>query len=528
MSYFLIVTVRKCWILFLFVSAMFLAATFASSPSDIHDKNSISELSEDTLQATIKDITNLLGRGKSSSGSGGGGGGGDDSMMMSVAATSLNEIKETMGGLFKTMKRLELLEEKLVEKESKVNSLLEKANTRELDDLIDRLMETLEWETDLREMEQEHLLERNNVSAADDVDHNDDDLSIIVTNDTLHERLETDVIMKDSEIEMRKWVLSLIEEELDAYKEEISNYVPIDIGSSDYDTDGDTETDDANCLSTTSIVQKVQQALQNYADDGIGKVDHAQGANIVHSMTSETYLPDYSNKSSLGSVWWSKFIPQDWERLLPSDWEKWNVGIPSYIYHSLGFLSGDLAPPEAMIHKKTLPGSCWPMEGQIGQVTLKLSYPVVIESVSIDHISSDIIPEGKINSAPKHIKIVGYPPCDDSSDCAAIGFDINDPIDIAEIHYNVEGPSVQTFDSHYTKAIASLPSPATAAAAFGDNGDDNDEENDLGSCSQETASCSGPPRKIVVAVAVKILENWGNPDFTCLYRLRLHGDPHIF
>jgi len=25
----------------------------------------------------------------------------------------------------------------------------------------------------------------------------------------------------------------------------------------------------------------------------------------------------------------------DWERLLPSDWEKWNVGIPSYIYHSL-------------------------------------------------------------------------------------------------------------------------------------------------------------------------------------------------
>mmetsp|Transcript_12492 Transcript_12492/g.14308 ORF Transcript_12492/g.14308 Transcript_12492/m.14308 type:complete len:85 (+) Transcript_12492:232-486(+) len=76
MSHFLIVTVRKCWILFLFVSAMFLAATFASSPSDIYDKNSISELSEDTLQATIKDITNLLGRGNSSSGSAGGGGGG--------------------------------------------------------------------------------------------------------------------------------------------------------------------------------------------------------------------------------------------------------------------------------------------------------------------------------------------------------------------------------------------------------------------------------------------------------------------
>jgi len=500
---------------------MFSAATFASSPSDIQDNNSISMISEDSLQATIKDIANLLGKDKSGSG------GGDDSMMMSVLTTSQIEIKETMGELFKAMERLESLEKKLTDKESKVNSLLEKANTRELDGLVDRLMETLELETNLREMEQEHLLEINNLSSADDVDHdNNDDLSITVTNDTLHERLETNTIMKESEIEMRKWVLSLIEEELDAYKEEISSNVPIDIGSSDFNTDSDT--DDENCLSTTSIVQKVQQALQNYADDGIGKVDHAQGANIVHSMTSETYSPDNSNISSLGSVWWSKFIPQDWERLLPSDWEKWNVGIPSYVYHSLGVLSGDLAPPEAMIHKKTLPGSCWPMEGQIGKVTLKLSYPVVIESVSIDHISPDIIPEGKSDSAPKHIKIVGYPPCDDSSDCAAIGFDINDPIDIAEIHYNVEGPSVQTFDSHYTKAIASLPSPATAAATFGDDGDDNDEENDLGSCSQETASCSGPPRKIVVAVAVKILENWGNPDFTCLYRLRLHGDPHIF
>ena len=53
-------------------------------------------------------------------------------------------------------------------------------------------------------------------------------------------------------------------------------------------------------------------------------------------MTSETYSPDNNgNGKILGSVWWSKFIPQDWERLLPSDWEEWNVGIPSYVYHSL-------------------------------------------------------------------------------------------------------------------------------------------------------------------------------------------------
>ena len=194
-------------------------------------------------------------------------------------------------------------------------------------------------------------------------------------------------------------------------------------------------------------------------------------------------------------------------------------------------MSGDMAPPEALIQKNTLPGSCWPMEGSTGQVTLKLSYPVVVESVSIDHISQDIIPEGKYESAPKHMKIIGYPPCsdDDSSNCAAIGFDINNPIDIAEIRYEVDGPSIQSFDSYYTKAIDSMPPPLPpATTTFNDDDDDDDEEVeevDSGSCSVQTASCSGPPRISVAAVTMKVLENWGNPDFTCLYRLRLHGDP---
>jgi SUN domain-containing protein 1/2 len=200
-------------------------------------------------------------------------------------------------------------------------------------------------------------------------------------------------------------------------------------------------------------------------------------------------------------------------------------------------LSGDVAPPEALIQKNTLPGSCWPMEGSTGQVTLKLAYPVVVESVSIDHISQDIIPESKYDSAPKHMKIVGYPPCgddDSSSNCVAIGFDLNNPIDIAEIQYDVDGPSIQTFDSYYTKAIDSmpppLPAPTTAFSINDDDDDDDDDDNEeeevaSGSCSVQAASCSGPPRISVAAVAVKVLENWGNPDFTCLYRLRLHGDP---
>jgi SUN domain-containing protein 1/2 len=186
-----------------------------------------------------------------------------------------------------------------------------------------------------------------------------------------------------------------------------------------------------------------------------------------------------------------------------------------FLHYCQGFLSGKVAPPEAVLQKNTFPGSCWPMEGSSGQIVLKLAYPVVVESVSVDHISSDIVPEGKHNSAPKRLKVIGYPSCDESEpNCSAVGSDLNDPVRIADIEYNVEGPSVQTFESHYAKAIASIPTPAF----------DADNHLESGSCSSQV-SCTAPPKVSIAAIEVKVLSNWGNPDFTCLYRLRVHGEP---
>ena len=352
MSCFSIVTVRnQCWLVF-FSAFLFVVASVIASPStsssgiEVGD-TTIHMLSEDSLRDTIKDVTNLLEKGKKMPGDTD-----DDDSMLASATINLDQINQTMEEITESMKRLQALTEKMLKKESEVNSLLKEANTRELDDLVERLLDTLESETDLRELEQEIQSERNTLAVYDDDDDDDnDDLSAIndninkVTSNTLHERLDTNVIMEESEAKMRKWILSLIEEELVAYKKNILDAVPTDIGSGDYNANSDTDDDDDtttkvktnnNCPSTTSIVQKVQQSLQDYADDGIGRVDYAQGANVVHWMTSETYSPDNNgNGKILGSVWWSKFIPQDWERLLPSDWEEWNVGIPSYVYHSL-------------------------------------------------------------------------------------------------------------------------------------------------------------------------------------------------
>jgi hypothetical protein len=185
-----------------------------------------------------------------------------------------------------------------------------------------------------------------------------------------------------------------------------------------------------------------------------------------------------------------------------------------------------VAPPEAILQKNTLPGACWPMSGTSGQVTLKLAYPVVVAAISIDHVAGAIISEGQRTTAPKHLKVVGYPPCHSNDvDCSALGFDMSDPTDIAEIAYDVQSSkSVQTFESNYAKVVKSLPKSDLRDDEASTKAD-RYEIDENGSCSAaEATSCSGPPRIRVAGLTVHILENWGNPDFTCLYRVRVHGE----
>ncbi|KAL3910621.1 MAG: hypothetical protein SGARI_002032 [Bacillariaceae sp.] len=272
------------------------------------------------------------------------------------------------------------------------------------------------------------------------------------------------------------------------------------------------------CPSTQDVVQTVQQALTDYANhDGIGKYDHGQqGAKVVHFMTSDTFAPD-EEEATWGDVWWRTYIPEDWENaLLPRGWEDWTVkGLPSYLYHSVGFLNKQVAPPETILQKNTLPGACWPMEGNSGVVTLKLNHPVLVEEITIDHVSKAIIPAGWHNSAPKKVKIIGYPPCNDSDkDCESLGFDEKTKFDVAEFTYDIEGPSVQTFFSYYGQAMKDV----AATTQTEQNGEQD------GSCSTEAASCTTPPRIYVAGVGVEVKDNWGHTQFTCLYRVRIHGE----
>lgn len=160
-------------------------------------------------------------------------------------------------------------------------------------------------------------------------------------------------------------------------------------------------------------------------------------------------------------------------------------------------------------------------------MTIRLPYPIKVESFTLDHIPWSIVPEDAHKSAPKKLKVIAYPVCMDSTECGALGFDGTDPMEVAQIEYDADGPTIQTFDSVFVAQKKAKPREVELDGLDQDELDDEEEDKDT-SCSVETASCSTPPEINVAAITLKILENHGNPDYTCLYRFRVHGEQILF
>ncbi|CAJ0583964.1 unnamed protein product, partial [Mesorhabditis spiculigera] len=118
------------------------------------------------------------------------------------------------------------------------------------------------------------------------------------------------------------------------------------------------------------------------------------------------------------------------------------------------------------------PGECWPLKGSVGFLTIQLARPLRITSVSYEHVAADLTPEGRILSAPKEITFFAYKEVNDVQTRVKLGdfvYDINkDPLQFFEI----------TVDPGFP----------------------------------------------VLYLELQVDSNYGE-EFTCLYRLRVHGIP---
>lgn len=422
-----------------------------------------------------------------------------------ISTEQIDDIQREIDGL-------RAMQEQLKRQEKEIERLVALANAKQLEDLATRLTATLQKEILFRKLSEISPITHDQIEY--------------VSKDDLRQQLDLENVLNESESQLMEWILRIAQDELEDYKNKIlSSRV-------------DQAPHVGGCPTITDIVRDVQVALTRFTQDGIGLIDHAQGAEVVYSMTSPTYEPTPSEYELLGSVWWRRYIPEDWERLLPEGWQNWSVNIPSYVYHSLvsrllvaarenshlilamshifvpfppqkKLKGAKTAPAETILEKKVMPGSCWPMDGSSGQVTLRLPYSIRVESFTIDHVSSRILPEYTLETAPRKMKVIAYPPCDHPEACGALGFDASDPMQVAQFEYDITGTMTQTFNSIFV----SLPQAS--------------DQDDNGSCSTATAACTTPPKIDVAAVTLKVTDNYGSPDYTCIYRFRVHGEQII-
>lgn len=128
--------------------------------------------------------------------------------------------------------------------------------------------------------------------------------------------------------------------------------------------------------------------------------------------------------------------------------------------------------PRVVIQPDVYPGNCWAFKGSQGYLVIRLSMRVLPTSFCVEHIPKTLSPTGNITSAPRNFTVFGL---DDEYQ--------EEGILLGNYIYQEDGESLQTFPVK--------------------------EPND----------------KAFQIIEVRVLSNWGHPEYTCLYRFRVHGEP---
>jgi len=72
------------------------------------------------------------------------------------------------------------------------------------------------------------------------------------------------------------------------------------------------------------------------------------------------------------------------------------------------FSSNDIQGPESALTKSLDIGNCWAMAGSEGMMTLELSSVTPVTHVTITHVHKQIAPQGDLASAPRSFDVIGY------------------------------------------------------------------------------------------------------------------------
>ncbi|XP_068433997.1 SUN domain-containing protein 1 isoform X6 [Clinocottus analis] len=128
--------------------------------------------------------------------------------------------------------------------------------------------------------------------------------------------------------------------------------------------------------------------------------------------------------------------------------------------------------PRVVIQPDVYPGNCWAFKGSQGYLVIRLSLKILPTSFCMEHIPKALSPTGNITSAPRNFTVFGLD--DEYQEEGKL---------LGNYIYEEDGESLQSF-------------PVM-------------EQND----------------GAFQIIEVRVLSNWGHPEYTCMYRFRVHGEP---
>jgi hypothetical protein len=127
--------------------------------------------------------------------------------------------------------------------------------------------------------------------------------------------------------------------------------------------------------------------------------------------------------------------------------------------------------PRSVIQQNKAPGECWPFVGAQGHLVIKLSQQIVPNNFSYEHIPIQISRDGNLSTAPKQFEVRSLDYEEDSSGEL-----------LGRYLYESNGEPLQFF------------------------------------------SVQHPNPKPTQFIELVVMDNHGHPEYTCLYRFRVHGE----
>jgi hypothetical protein len=290
------------------------------------------------------------------------------------------------------------------------------------------------------------------------------------------------------------------------------------------------------------VIKKIHES-----DHGVSQPDYAlksSGGYVIHSLTSPSYTGEIhyedqiindmdtnkdntnNKQKNTNTILNQRYHHDHHSNEANSSFLK--ILLSKYILNNISYFLNPSA--DLVIDPHILPGYGWAMKGSSGYITIGLAKPIYPKSFTIDHIPFNLNLEDSLASAPRYIEVIGI-------------YDLQKyKMNQRQSNNNNNNNNSKNENKNHKKNKIKILNNNGKRKGKG-KGKEKEEEEEVKETNNEiilipvfefdplhTTSLSVPVskdiyihiKKPISFIQIKILSNWGNSDYTYIYRLRIH------